>query len=80
MFDNSSWDSSEFYRGYQAALNDMHFPETIREFNFKIMMKGRAGFGCVYAIRKEADKTYFLTCSHGRWEWIDSEECSPVRI
>lgn len=80
MFDNSKWDSQEFYRGYQAALDDIHFPETLKPYPFMITAKERSGFGRVYAIRDDANGRYFLI--HGRhgWEWLNSEECKPYNV
>lgn len=76
MFDNSNWDSTEFYRGYQAAINDIHHPDTNR-CQFKVRQKDGYGHGIAYAIRKDGDNTFFLICKHGRWEWENVDKFVP---
>lgn len=78
MFDNSNWDSTEFYRGYQAALDDIRHPNTYR-CKFQVTFKGQSsGYGYVYAVRKDEDTTYFLIHRYGRWEWRNADEFSPI--
>lgn len=76
MFDNTDWNSAEFYRGYQTALSDIHHPNTYR-CQFEVTSKESGSRGEVFATREINGKIFFLICKYGHWEWKNADEFNP---